>query len=86
MSDGDRYGYPPRFFSKSEAARYLGVCVTTFLGFEIVPVNIGRRVLYDRQSLDIFADRLVGKPLDGNQRDRASCDVEAAFMKRFQRG
>lgn len=85
MADRDSYGYPPRFHSKEEAARYLGVGVTTFLGFGIVPVNIGRRVVWDHQSLDIFADRLVGKPLTGNDRDRASSDVEAAFLKRMQR-
>lgn len=86
MPDSDSYGYPPRFFSVAEAARYLGVSANTFRSLGIVPMNIGRRVLWDRHSLDLFADQLAGKPLDAADRARASNDIEAAFLKRYKRG
>jgi hypothetical protein len=48
------------------AAGYVGVCKTTFLGGVErgdwpAPVRQGRRVLWDRQSLDAAVDRLSGR-------------------------
>lgn len=86
MSADGQYGYPPRFFGIEEAARYLGISPNTFRALDIVPMNIGRRVLWDRHSLDLYADQLAGKPLDPADRARASGDIEAAFLKRYNRG
>lgn len=86
MSDAPQYAYPPRFFPVDEAARYLGVSANTFRALGIVPMNIGRRILWDRNSLDLYADQLAGKPLSAPDRARASSDIEAAFLKRYKRG
>lgn len=86
MANLTTYAYPPRFFCVEEAARYLGVSPNTFRSLGIVPVNIGRRVLFDRTSLDLYADQLAGKPVEKIDRERAASEVEATFMKRFKRG
>lgn len=84
----DRASLPdwPRLMSIELAASYMGLSANTFRNLDIVPLNVGKRVLYDRRSLDIYADRLAGQPLTGDDRDRAASDVEAAFFARRKRG
>lgn len=84
----DRVALPdwPRLMSVELAASYLGVSASTFRTWGVAPVEApGRRVLYDKRSLDIFADRLAGQPLGTSDRARASNDVEAKFLKRYGR-
>lgn len=80
------YAYPPRHMGIEEASRYLGVSASTFRNLGICPVNIGSRVLWDRQSLDLYADRLSGRPLDDADRNRAAGDVERDFLAKRRRG
>lgn len=72
----------PRLMSCDMAAQYLGVSVNTFRSLSIVPLNIGRRVLWDKRSLDIYVDRLGGQPLALDDRERAIADVERSFLER----
>lgn len=65
------------------AARYFSVSVNTFRSWGLAPIEQGRRVLYDRRSLDIYADRLAGQPLVGADFERARSDVERDFLGRW---
>lgn len=71
----------PRLMGIDLAAEYLGIGETTFRALGIVPIHIGRRQVWDRQSLDLFADRLAGQPLNDEERKRASHDVERSFLE-----
>lgn len=53
----DSLAYPPRGFSRDEAARYIGVGATTFDamvadGRMPKPFNIGKRVIWDRLKIE----------------------------------
>lgn len=84
----DRLALPdwPRWMPIDLAAAYLGVSANTFRGWGIVPIERGRRVLYDRRSLDAYADRESGQPLTDPERERAAKDVEEAFLARRRGG
>lgn len=62
MGSSDSLSYPPRGFSREEAARYIGVGATTFDvlvqdGRMPKPMRLGKRVIWDRLKLDAaFAD------------------------------
>lgn len=68
------------------AASYMGVSASTFRTWGVAPVEApGHRVLYDKRSLDIFADRLAGQPLSTDEITRAQSDEERAFFADRQR-
>lgn len=52
----------PRLMPLRLACAYFGVCDKTFRSLGIEPRRIGRRVLWDRQDLDRWADRMAGMP------------------------
>jgi hypothetical protein len=52
----------PRLMPLRLACAYFGVCDRTFRSLGIAPRRIGRRVLWDRQDLDRFADGMAGTP------------------------
>lgn len=62
MSDHDSLSYPPRGFSREEAARYVGISTTTFDklvedGRMPRPARIGKRTVWDRYKVDAaFSD------------------------------
>lgn len=66
----------PRLMSIKDAAEYLGVSVNTFRALGICPLNIGRRVVYDRRSLDLYADQLSGHPRWNNTDDSQISDYD----------
>jgi hypothetical protein len=68
------------------AAHYLGVCAATFRTLGIAPLNIGRRVLWDRRSLDLYVDRMAGAPLSEDELERAAADQERAMLARLTGG
>jgi len=49
----------PRLLSRPLAAAYVGVSTGTLALVPVNPVRIGRRILYDRLSLDAFVDDLT---------------------------
>ncbi len=60
-----------RLLGVEDAARYLGISEGSLRNHVTVkPVNIGKRVLYDRLDLDRFADTLAGRG-GGGRRARA---------------
>jgi predicted DNA-binding transcriptional regulator AlpA len=71
MASVDSIPYPPRGLSREEAARYIGISVSTFdalvgEGRMPRPIHIGKRVIWDRLKLEAaFAD------LDEDGRDNA---------------
>lgn len=72
----------PRLMPIDLAAAYLGISAGTFQTWGIAPTETpGRRVLYDRRSLDLFADRLAGQPLSADDMTRAASDEERAFFR-----
>lgn len=71
----------PKLMSLELAASYFSISPNTFRGLGIVPIEIGRRVLYDRESLDIYAAQLAGQPLSGDEIARAQSDEERAFFR-----
>lgn len=52
----------PRLMPLRLACAYFGICDRTFRSLGIAPRRIGRRVLWDRQDLDRFADGMAGTP------------------------
>lgn len=70
----------PRLMSIDTAAAYFSLSVNTFRSLGIAPIEHGRRVLYDRRSLDIFADHMAGQPLTSGEAERAALDEERAFF------
>lgn len=50
----------PRYMTVGVAAQYYGITATAFRTLGICPVNIDGVALYDRRSLDLYADRLSG--------------------------
>lgn len=64
---------PVRGLKRPEAARYIGVCPTTFDGLVSEgkmpqPVRIGRRVIWDKWDLDTAFEQLkAGSDIDEEQ-------------------
>lgn len=76
----------PRLMPLRLACAYFGVCDKTFRSLGIAPRRIGRRVLWDRQDLDRFADGMAGVPsrlLEPTAGQRA---MERRFLKRLKNG
>ncbi|MBZ6382252.1 hypothetical protein [Sphingomonas sanguinis] len=88
MTDDNRKNLPdwPRLMPIAMAAAYYSMSENTFRLLGIVPIERGRKVLYDRRSLDIFADRMGGQPIDGVDAERAAVDQERAFLARRRNG
>lgn len=76
----------PRLMPIAMAAAYYSMSENTFRLLGITPIERGRKVLYDRRSLDIFADRISGQPIDGVDAERAAIDQERAFLARRRNG
>lgn len=77
----------PRLLSSPLAAAYLSISETTLREHGPQPKRQGRRVLYDRQDLDRWADRLDGQPLDESAEQDEAAEVERRFLeKRRARG
>lgn len=72
----------PRLMSLPLASAYFGVGAVTFRGLNIRPCRIGRRVLWDRQDLDRYADRLGGQPQSKKERLSEAKEVERRFFER----
>lgn len=49
----------PRLMGAADAARYLGVSETTLRGLDLPRRVLGGRKLYDRETLDAYADSLA---------------------------
>lgn len=70
----DTVAYPPRGFSREEAARYVGVGTTTFDGLVQEgrmprPMRLGKRVIWDRLKIEAaFADLDEGARENGIDR------------------
>lgn len=77
----------PRLLSASDAAEYLSISRTFLREHGPKPKSCRRRVLYDIQDLDRWADRLDGQPLDESDEAREAAEVERRFVeKRGARG
>ena len=72
----------PRLMCAEMAAQYLSVGVTTFKGLDIKARRLGRRVLWHRDDLDRFVDRLDGQPLDPREEQREAAEVERGFLEK----
>lgn len=75
----ERFDLPdwPRLMSVELAARYLGLSETTLRDIGPSPCQTEiRRVLYDKKTLDRWADRLSGQPLDEMEMQAETSDVE----------
>lgn len=72
----------PRLMGVDMASRYLGVSVGTFRSLNIRNQNIGRRVVWDRNDLDRYADRLSDQPLTADQIRAEASEVERRFLER----
>ncbi|MFN3677198.1 MAG: hypothetical protein ACK4TC_14585 [Sphingomonas pseudosanguinis] len=60
----------PRLMPEKMAASYLSLSIAAFRAQALCPVDAcGRRVLYDRRSLDLCADRLSGLTADDSDLD-----------------
>lgn len=84
----DRAALPdwPRLMSVELAARYFSVSVNTFRSWGLSPIEQGRRVLYDRRSLDRYADFLAGQPLSPAERRNEASEVERRFLESRRSG
>ncbi|ALJ15326.1 MerR family transcriptional regulator [Sphingopyxis macrogoltabida] len=78
--------YWPRLMSVELAALYLGIGTTTLSQDGPVPKRKGRRILYDIQDLDRWADALDGQPLDEGQKKDEGTDMLARVRERIARG
>lgn len=77
----------PRLMCEGMAADYLSIGVTMLREQGPEAKRWGRRVLYDRNDLDRWADRLGGQPLTVQEVVQESAEVERRFLeKRRARG
>lgn len=72
----------PRLLSVVEAADYLGISTSSVREHGPKPKRFGKRVLYDIQDLDRWADRLDDQPLEAEDEAREAAEVERQFMER----
>lgn len=75
----------PRLMTEKFAAAYFGVSTVTFRALDIKPLRFGRRVVWDRQDLDRYADRLGKQPHSKKERLAESKEVERRFLERRMR-
>lgn len=72
----------PRLLSSPLAAAYLSISETTLRDHGPEPKRHGRRILFDRNDLDRWADRLDGQPLDESAEADEAAEVERRFLER----
>lgn len=72
----------PRLMTIELAAAYLSRSPTTIRERGPKPKRDGRSVLYDRNDLDRWADRLGGQPLTEAERAEEAKEVERRFLER----
>jgi hypothetical protein len=72
----------PRLMPIELAAAYLSRSVSTIRDRGPTPKRDGRSILYDRNDLDRWADRLGGQPLTPTQREEEAREVERRFLER----
>ncbi|MBB5714859.1 hypothetical protein [Sphingomonas aerophila] len=84
--DGGRVRLPnwPRLMGVSLAAAYFGICPARFRSIGIRPVRIGRRVLWDRNSLDRFIDAMTGSPVTPRNTGALATAMERRFFERLK--
>lgn len=75
----------PRLMPLRYAAAYFGICPATFRALDIKPRRFGRRVVWDRQDLDRYADLLGGRPQEGRSAATTAREVERRFLERRRR-
>jgi hypothetical protein len=75
----------PRLMDEPLAARYLSIGTTTLRERGPSPKRFGRRVLYDRNDLDRWADRLGDQPLDEAAEGAESREVERRFFEKREK-
>lgn len=73
----------PRLMPVELAAQYLGIGATMLREKGPDPKRLGKRVLYDRQDLDRWADALGGEPLDDKERTAEASDVFKRVQERL---
>lgn len=61
MSAPAPYAYPPRRLRAEEAARYVGLSKSAFLGLTLPAVRIGTTVGWLREDLDAWVDQAAGR-------------------------
>jgi len=68
--------FAPRLLASPRAAAYLGISETTLRGLGLPRRVLGAKRLYDRLTLDEYADSLpeTGEQRDSLENDRAECD------------
>lgn len=71
----------PRLLSEPDAAEYLSISRTFLREHGPQPKACRRRILYDIQDLDRWADRLGGQPLDEADEAREAMEVERRFVE-----
>lgn len=75
----------PRLMSLRLACAYFGVCDKTFRSLGIAPRRIGRRVLWDRQDLDRFADGMAGTPSRSTDKASSAQAMQQRFYARLKK-
>lgn len=76
----------PRLMGEDMAADYLSIGRTMLRERGPEPKRVGRRVLYDRNDLDRWADCLAGQPLDESQEEAEAAEAERLFLERLRAG
>ena len=74
----------PRLMPLRLACAYFGVCDKTFRSLGIAPRRIGRRVLWDRQDLDRWADKMAGVPTRSRDPAAGVRTMERRFFARLK--
>ena len=72
----------PRLMSLELAAAYVSLSMTVVREHGPEPKQFGRRILYDRNDLDRWADRLSGQPLDEPARRKEAAEIERRFREK----
>ena len=72
----------PRLMCEEMAARYLSIGTTMLREQGPEAKRWGRRVLYDRNDLDRWADRLGGQPLTVAEQTKEAAEVERRFLEK----
>lgn len=71
--------------NEAQAAAYLSIGTTTLRDRGPKPKKLGGRTLWDRRDLDRFADGLGGQPLDPEQEESHSGDVERDWFEQREK-
>lgn len=86
MTEHSRISLPnwPRLMAAPMAAAYVGMSETKLREIGPKPVNADiRRTLYDRKALDRWVDRLSGMPLDAQEVEAETSEVERRLLEKI---